>query len=119
MWVDVHGLNMANVFRGQLMRKDCRKCGANHSLGPSNDEPDCVKVEMRATELAIEDDGSCNLYTQIEYMGHEGETAFVRYDEHGHIYTTGDIYTGLNIRERHEWDAGCLAAAIAAHEEDA
>jgi hypothetical protein len=37
MWVDIHGLNMANVFFQRPMRRDCRRCGAHNSLGAPND----------------------------------------------------------------------------------
>ena len=31
----------------------CRQCGEWLSLGPSNDEPEAVKVEIRAAEIAV------------------------------------------------------------------
>ena len=40
MWVDVHGLNMANLFRTAMLRKDCRACGKQHSLGSATPPPD-------------------------------------------------------------------------------
>lgn len=53
MWVDLHGLNLANVFHDKPMRKQCRRCGWVRSLGPANDASEAVQVEIRAAEIAL------------------------------------------------------------------
>ena len=42
----------------------CAKCGAWLSLGPSNDEPEAVRIEMRAAEMLAchEQDDPCRCF---------------------------------------------------------
>lgn len=78
----------------------CVTCSHWLSLGPSNDEPDCVKVEMRAAELA-QDIERCG-YTVLRQDSDE---------------IRGWSCAEQNLREHSDaWQAGYLAAAIAAHD---
>lgn len=80
-------------------RMVCIACGAWLSLGPANDEPPAVKVEMRAVELA-----RCSPYADID----GAELA-------GMIIWNCD--SAKQPDQDGEW-AGYLAACIASHKEE-
>lgn len=73
----------------------CEDCGAWFALGPANDAPPEVQVEIRAAYLA---NANCAEYTQIEWCGWNGD------EEH----TRGRF----DIERDTEWQAGFLASEI-------
>ena len=101
----------------------CIDCGAWLPLGPSNDEPDAVKVEMRAAELAahrheMEHRLSSRFKTTYgEIAGWRGEETIeslrVFLPDGGERVDRG---TPLNL-DSPNWRAGYLARYIVTHEE--
>lgn len=78
-------------------RERCLDCGAWLPLGPSNDEPAEVRVEMRAAELAARP------ISEASIRDRQGWLVFVHNTQPG-----ADDYS----------PAGYLAAAIATHDEE-
>ena len=105
MWVDAYGLNMANVLHGKPIRRDCRKCGLQHSLGPAADDDDNenVQIELRAAARAFDID-------TLNGCERCGSVAF----ELGTRRSPRPVHVGLY---RMAFNVGYLAAAIVAHDE--
>lgn len=86
----------------------CLDCGAWLSLGPANDEPAEVQVEIRAATLAdvMEREKLSSYFLQ----GNE----FDGWSAHRH---GTDFYSGEPIQNRRHWDAGYLARCIVTHDD--
>lgn len=86
-------------------RRQCERCGAWLSLGPSDETDPRVAVEIRAAELAVASDGNYLAFRDIatppEFWGW-----------HMHMYS----YDDDEIDADGEHAAGYLARAIAAHD---
>lgn len=86
----------------------CLDCGAWLSLGPANDEPEAVQIEIRAAELAAEWDPDGE-WTGIESLGmvSEGEhTELLERDIAARVRPASDLFAYLS---------GYLARCIAEH----
>jgi hypothetical protein len=85
----------------------CATCGKRLALGPSNDEPAEVQVEIRAAELAaIPDDWRIGAMNLDEFHGYR----------HFTVTGAGDCPCSTNpgLLARN-WQSGYLARAIAMH----
>jgi hypothetical protein len=84
----------------------CARCGEWLPLGPSNDAPDEVQVEMRAAEIAA--NGCMNDFVHREFFG------WLAHDEDARC----DPPTYETQRASDEWHTGFLARCIDAHDHD-
>lgn len=83
----------------------CNHCGTWLPLGPSNDEPEAVRVEIRAAEIArCLDEGGCEM-SSLECCGFNDEWPTLRGGGHVHMDTASQR-------------AGYLAREIATHSEE-
>lgn len=83
----------------------CLDCGAWLSLGPANDEPEAVRVEIRAAELTTLD--RCSL--------EQWPCGMTDQEPHGWI---GHKHDDTPIEPRASYWAGYLAREIATHENE-
>jgi hypothetical protein len=83
----------------------CPKCDQRVAIGPSNDEPETVRIEMRAAEIvtALEHDDGCEM-TPFECSGFNDEPMTLRGG-------------GRLIIENASTRAGYLAHTIATHDD--
>lgn len=93
----------------------CNACGAVIPLGPSNDEPEAVRVEMRAAEIA--QDIACMGWTVLRrdslvFAGWHDEQLTPLYHSNGFQYYEPPKF------DESQWHAGYLARAIATHDEE-
>jgi hypothetical protein len=95
---------LAHVTDGPLYDCNiCRRCNTWLSLGPSNDAPDEVQVEMRAAEIAAGlADGGCEV-SSLEAHGFNDTVPTLR----------GGYPVLINTSQQ---QAGHLAACIADHD---
>ncbi len=98
------------------VRVDCAKCGTQVPLGPSADNSDAVRVEIRAAELATSK-------TDLEFQ--LSTTTYFNYAEHAgwcgetRVRDPFGEHSSLHVNQNSaSWQAGFLAAAIANHEEE-
>ncbi len=100
-----HAQRLEDGTLGSIWLSKCITCQAWLSLGPSNDEPPQVQIEMRAAEIAAEP-GQQLTGPEIEGWHLYGGLMTVS----GHVLFTTDGWLG----EHGRW-AGYLARCISTH----
>lgn len=88
----------------------CVRCGAWLSLGESNDEPEAVRVEMRAAKLSNVEHNE-HEFTDSEWLGWEQDERYVMCGE------IRNVHEDMSEEQYARWHAGYLARCIAEHEE--
>lgn len=89
--------------------RTCSSCGSWLPLGPANDDDERVRVEARAAELAHHD-FDCADFTQSEWMGWNGDEEYIMCGQFR------NVFDDMSEERFAGWEAGVLAAAIAAHD---
>lgn len=101
LWKD-HPTAYLGVYLAKCEQFRCLDCGAWLSMGESNDDSEAVQMEMRAAEIAADEDEKMGL---CEHFGWEGYLA--------PKFSTDPADAGY----ANKWHAGYLARCIVTHDD--